>query len=801
MPTMSHDEDSMSLESDSTKLVFARSPPGGLISLADRRSGHEFLRRPARSSALWEITLSTSDLGITSLEGETHGQDKGQSATWAVFGGVFEGKGRVAPTTKLTITNKDARKLDVHEENVGRNAKRVIMVWTDFPKPLEGVKVVVSSGLDSPSSPLEFRLEEVNPGPKAGVWYVDFPIVEGIDWIGPEGKGDELTIPFSQGLVIRNPLAEVSGNGGASRKLEWSYPGFLTMQWFSYYNRGAVGLYWATHDSLGFRKDFLFGMNEGRTITLRVRNYPENMGLIGRPYRAPYPFVVATFKGGWPEASQIYRTWATSQPWCRRGKLSQRTDIPDWMKDVSLWVWNRGAAARVMPGAFELRKRTGVNVALDWYWWHNNPYDILMPEYLPPREGSATFVKAVHELQSEGIKVIVYINGRLWDTESRSWREENADLAAVKDESLKPYGERYNVFVPGHVIAPMCPTTELWMSKMTSVVNSLVRDLSLDGVYLDQISIYPANLCFDPNHDHPVGGGNYWIQGYAELMRRAREVSRKANPQASLTSESCVELYIDSFDAFLTFDSTWERTGFIDKYGPDCEPLPLFNVVYHDYALTFGSYTSMTNVPPYDDLWPESSRPPEYGKFVSYHDKYPDQFAFELARNIVWGIQPMVTNVYPEMLGKDEFEPDMGFLESLARFHAKAKEYLVLGRWLPPPQVECPDVEVKMSVGSIYTSFKDRRERSRTTPAVLSSAWASGDGRCCTVFVNFTNHTIDTLVRADMDSYGFESRDKIVMTDYPDRKSRTVLEAHQLETKLSLSPRSIVAYEFSPEAD
>jgi len=798
---MSHDKKQIDLESDNMKVVFAGPPTGGLVSLTDKRTGKEFLRRLERPPVLWEITLCLPDSGINSGEGESQDQGEGQRATWTVFGGVFEGGERAAHTSKLLVTNRDARLLDIREVGVGRTGKRIIMIWTGFPKPLEDMRVVASAGLDSAASVLRLRLEEVNPGPRAGVWCVDFPIVERIDRIGSDGDGDELTVPFSQGLVIKDPLGGALGVEGTSSRLEWSYPGFLTMQWFSYYSKGTAGLYWATDDSLGFRKDFLLDMNKDKTMTLRVRNYPEDMGSVGRPYRPAYSLVLTTFEGGWEKASQIYRAWATSQPWCRRGKLSQRVDVPDWMKEVSLWVWNRGAAARVMPGALELKKRTGVNVGLDWYWWHNNPYDILMPEYLPPREGSENFSKAVHQLQSNGIRVIVYINGRLWDAESNSWREEKANLAAVKDENLKPYGERYNVFVPGHIVVPMCPTTELWMRKMASTVNSLVRDLSLDGVYLDQISIYPANLCFDPDHSHPAGGGNYWAEGYAELMRRTREVARKANPQASLTSESCVELYTDSFDAFLTFDATWERTGFIEKYGRNCEPIPLFNAVYHDYALTFGSYTSMTNAPPYDDLWPESSRPPEYGKFVSYHDRYPDQFAFEFARNIVWGIQPMVTNVYPEMLGRDEFEADMRFLETLTRFHAEAREYLVFGRWLPPPILECPNVQVVIDVGSVYTAVKDRREITKITPAVLSSAWASEDGRCCIILVNFSNHTVETMVRADIDRYGFQPHDRVIMTDYPERRNRVALDSHRFNTRLSMLPRSVVAYEFSLRAD
>ena len=110
-------------------------------------------------------------------------------------------------------------------------------------------------------------------------------------------------------------------------------------------------------------------------------------------------------------------------------------------------------------------------------------------------------------------------------------------------------------------------------------------------------------------------------------------------------------------------------------------------------------------------------------------------------------------------------------------------------------------MEVMINVGSIYTPVKDRRERSKTTPAVLSSAWASSDGCCCAMFVNFSTLTVDALVSADMDRYGFEAHDEIVMTDYPERKNRVVLDSHRLETKLSMPPRSVVAYEFSPRAD
>jgi hypothetical protein len=229
------------------------------------------------------------------------------------------------------------------------------------------------------------------------------------------------------------------------------------------------------------------------------------------------------------------------------------------------------------------------------------------------------------------------------------------------------------------------------------------------------------------------------------------------------------------------------------------EPIPLFNAIYHDYAITFGSYTSMTGVPPYDDLWPESSRPPEYGRFATFNDKYPDQFAFELARTLVWGIQPMVTNVYPEMLGRKEFEEDMAFLEIVAGFHSKAKEYLTLGSWLPPPVVECPLVAVKMLVRSIYTRPDMVREVVRESPSILASAWGTGDGRCCVVLANFTRDPVNALLKVDLDRYGFTADEVIKMTEYPDKRTETRLDSHRVEKMINIGGRSIVAYEFSSE--
>jgi hypothetical protein len=760
-------EELAAIETNSTRIQFSDAKRGSIVSLVDKRSGHDFLRAVKIATALWDATLMTAE-------------------------------------GKKDLSSNDARKFRMEERKAGRHGTQLTMTWSDFAKPFQDVSVVATVECGCPDSPIKFRLLRFEPSAETGVWHVDFPIVGGIREIGENGEGDELEIPLLGGLLVHRPLTTIVRNEKVNRTSYGTYPGLLTMQCFSYFNESVAGLYLASHDGLGYRKDFMFdsdGQGNGR---FRVRNYPENMGFKGRSYSSSYPFAVTTFQGGWTKATEIYRSWAIRQAWCRKGRLSQRSDLSNWFKNTSLWVWNRGNSDRVSPGPIELKKKTGVNVALDWYWWHHNPYDVFVPEYLPPREGNSAFVKAVDGLHAEGTKVVVYINGRIWDMNSGSWDEQGARNAAAVDENLKPYEEKYNVFMPENVIAPMCPTTQLWRDKISYLVNTLVGDLKLDGVYIDQVAIATAELCHNPDHGHPVGGGHYWVHGYNDLIRTARDGARKANADACLLSESCIEQFIDCFDGFLTLDSSWERAGAnldlsweeMGFQGQTWEPIPAFNAVYHDYAITFGSYTSMTGVPPYDDLWPESGRPPEFGKFATYNDKYPDQFAFELARTFIWGVQPMVTNVYPEMLGRKEFDADMKFLQDVASFHSKAREYLTLGKWLTPPKVGCPCVAIRMYIRSIYTKPDRISESVRNSPAVLSSAWANDEGHLCVVLVNFTKDPVDANLEMDLDEYGFEPEDKIAMSDYPGGMDQTLLPSHRLEKTVNLLGRSIVAYEF-----
>mgnify|MGYP000892646013 FL=1 len=59
--------------------------------------------------------------------------------------------------------------------------------------------------------------------------------------------------------------------------------------------------------------------------------------------RIPYESSVAAFSGGWYEAARIYREWALGQSWHRN------TPIDNPLRDIGLWVWNRGLSAEALP--------------------------------------------------------------------------------------------------------------------------------------------------------------------------------------------------------------------------------------------------------------------------------------------------------------------------------------------------------------------------------------------------------------------------------------------------------------------
>ena len=56
-------------------------------------------------------------------------------------------------------------------------------------------------------------------------------------------------------------------------------------------------------------------------------------------HELPYAITIKPFEGDWFDAANIYRNWAVpNASWLKKGKLSERKDIPDWAFNVTTWL-------------------------------------------------------------------------------------------------------------------------------------------------------------------------------------------------------------------------------------------------------------------------------------------------------------------------------------------------------------------------------------------------------------------------------------------------------------------------------
>ena len=629
--------------------------------------------------------------------------------------------------------------VEAQRTNISLQGQTLHLIWEELPiAPELQVKATITAETDA----LHWHLTVNGLHPETALWQVDFPILPSITLPASSGEAQWL-MPRAGGYVVRDPDRAILQNNAIGRRVVLTHPGSMTMQFLAYYREGAQGLWLGTQDRDGYVKQFIVAAND-RGWELYVRHLPPGQPYRRDSYAIPYPVIAAVCPGHWSQAAERYRTWAIQQPWCGRGPLLTRHDLPRWLLETGLWLWNRGPSSRVIPGALALQEIIKAPVALDWYWWHQTPYDTHYPDYLPPREGTQKFQEAIQMLHAARLRAIVYINGRLWGMGAPSWSAHRAWEAACKQEDGSLYREIYNVF-NGAEMTPMCPTTPLWQETLREIVAELINHYQADGVYIDQIGIASPRPCFDTSHGHSLGGGNHWATGYRELITRIREAIAN-QMDVMIPTEGCCDTYLDLFDAFLVLDNSFERMGFYDAIGLSWEPVPLFAAVYHDYAVHFGSYASLAP-PPYDDRWPMGARPPRSSRYRERD--FVGAFHAELGRAFVAGAQPMVANFYPEQASDPELQPCWRFLRDLVHTRLQAAPFLLYGRWLPPPKLEVPEIEVDFLVRGIYTPPDQEHIITRHMPAVLASRWLSADGRIGLALANISGR--DQPIRWDED--------------------------------------------------
>jgi hypothetical protein len=260
----------------------------------------------------------------------------------------------------------------------------------------------------------------------------------------------------------------------------------------------------------------------------------------------------------------------------------------------------------------------------------------------------------------------------------------------------------------------MCPTTDLWRDKVKGIVHRLASDYGVQGIYLDQIAAAAPALCFDDGHNHPRGGGDWWVEGYRTMLGELQREVSGIDPEFFITTESNAEPWNDLLDALLMCNST------------QGDLIPLYPTVYGDRVLTYGAYIYPDDI---ERTWP---------------------FRTKVSQMFLWGTQ---LGWFGFSILEKGFGRDAEYLAELARTRVLAHDYLASGRMLRPP-VPDGDVDLIKTRWELWKGSWDVE-----MPGAQATAWREPGGGIGIVACNMMDKEVDLKVEMALKDLGW-SRDR-----------------------------------------
>lgn len=530
--------------------------------------------------------------------------------------------------------------------------------------------------------------------------------------IKAEGE-DQFLIPRFTGQLIYNPGAGIDYRG--------LYPrgSASTMQFLAYYNNN-YGIYFGFHDPDAALKTFRVVDEEGGIKMEGQFPIPDKQ-IAGNDWEMPGHFELDLFNGNWFEAAQIYKSWASTSA----NYWPQSSPERDARQNVigRLGVWGTLQEEHSLTVDIQRRMQLfidyfpGVPVGMHWYQWNNLPQDDDFPNYFPEKTGA---IALIENLQSNNDVVIMpYVNGRLWDI-SLVGGEFDFDANALPFATKISINDDAYFSQPfrGNTFAVMCPTQAPWQDLMVDISDQITNRMGAHGVYLDQVANASARECMDPDHNHPLGGGTLWRDGYNEMLEK---IHTQISSGKIVTVEGGTDFIVDKVDGFLT--DSWKDPNLV----------PAFPAVYAGKVQLFGTRaaTGLYNDPAFYSIFAQSfSQGIQPGRF-----NYPIAFSQSAAATAAPFVRQIATMRYK--------------LRDFMSFGEMHKPLLVIGNnpditsvWKLLPNRPNPPIPVNVTISTIQ-----------------SSIWQSKDGRIAVVFVNASmTDNMDFSFNFDSSQYGLNGQ-------------------------------------------
>ncbi len=568
---------------------------------------------------------------------------------------------------------------------------------------------------------------------------VDFPELN----LNAPGN-DRFLIPKYSGVLLPDPVTDAVDYDMFYPR-GWS----ATMQFLAYYNEN-YGVYLGFHDPKASLKHFHLKTENGHLHFQGNVVIPDKT-LPGNDWQMPGHFELDSFTGDWYDAALIYKNWGSSSAEYYPSVTPERTLRQNELGSIGVWGYYSASSSTSMANIESAMNDyidyfTGIPVGIHWYQWNTLDFDNDYPNYFPERTGMTDLVSRI---QQSGGYIMPYINGRLYDTDLTG--EWDYTTRGLPDAAKRSDGSVYTQDFSGNTFAVMSPTQINWQNIITDAAQQLTDRIGSKGIYIDQVAAAGPVEDMDPAHNHPLGGGHWWRDGYRNMLSGVHS----AIPAGRfIVVEGGADYLADEVDGFLT--DGWLTNNLV----------PAFQTVYSGRVQLVGKHTGTSR----------------------YHNQ---SFYCKLSQAFVQGIQPGRTSLW--IVHDSNADIAAPFVKKIATMRYKLKDFLAFGTMLRP-------LTLSGNIPDITSSWTDYGTPVDVTiSAVQSSAYQhKNDGSIAVIFANAS--MTDTLAfpfNFDGTQYGFSGMVNVQkITETTDGTPE--LTTGTFSKTVSLAPLDSVAYVVTP---
>lgn len=594
-----------------------------------------------------------------------------------------------APLWQLTFIDREKQlssAVSAEPDEIETVSGKMSIFWT----VANGSKVVVNVKDTGKFLAMDIAVNDV-PADLA-LLEIAFP---SFDWRPDRDESSALIVPSINGLRYTDPLSTVPDGGIYLEKKirDRGFPhGHQNMQFLALEKQEML-CYFAAQDNEFGCKHFNHMLDQENS-TIQIRPRWEVTPLYGQSYQS-YDWVFKIVKGDWFDAAMIHRDYVLGQEFLiNAGPLEETDRVPRWLLEtpfVSL-RHDRGAGYEV-EHYIEAAKKLDTPMLIRYYMWMQSAFDTEYPFFFPTVPGFREDVKKCHEA---GVRIIPYLNFYSAAVKGKHFSE-IAHAAAEIDTTGKNHVAVWSQMTP---LCAMCPVDPTY-SHM--IKDQLLRMLELgaDGLYLDEFGMSPTHVCYSDKHGHVPGDPKTKNEGFSAIVRDVKAEAKDFAPEAVVSIEGYAENFIPDVDVFIS--------GQID---PNFM-IPLFQAVYHDYAL--GGFGKTTYPPDVND-------PAFAGAFMT---KQALQFIYGCQFGVARAPLGQILDSDPEAVQ---------LLKSMCKAWTHSNNYLACGKMLRPLDLNVPDVELRWSM-----DWRDHLGTVIKLPQILNSVWQVNDGSVGVVLLNIKN--------------------------------------------------------------